>query len=78
MVITLNTEDFEYMWSLNHERNSGIKNLDFPNNYVEAVEKAINENEHNQIVVDASNPKVLHAFCKSKLRILHHPSVIIT
>lgn len=49
-VIILNSKDYEYVWSINHERNSGIKDSLYPSNYINAVKQALNTGK--DIVID--------------------------
>ena len=66
--IILHSKDFKYVWSLKHERNSGIRNLDYPNNYIKAVKEA--DLKYEIVVVDLDN-ETRSAFKEAGITVYH-------
>ena len=58
----LRSENYKYIWSLKHLKNSGIKNSLYPDNYIADVKKHIEENPDSIIIVDIDSDDILHQF----------------
>lgn len=64
----LKSDDYKYIWSLNHKRNSGIKDSLFPSNYIHKIKRILNSNKNATIVIDIED-NIIPQFTKSKLTI---------
>ena len=65
--LILKSKDYEYVWSLKHERNSGIKSLEYPGNYINAVKEALHLNK--DIIIDIDEEVEL-AFKESGIEVI--------
>lgn len=56
----IKSEDFKYVWSLRHERNSGIRDLNYPENYVDEVKQKMRSNKFKTILVDLDEEEIVY------------------
>ena len=61
----LRSENYKYIWSLKHLKNSGVKNSLYPNNYITDVKKYIADNPDSIVIVDIDSDDILHQFKES-------------
>ena len=50
----LRSDDYKYMWSLLHGRSTNILNLDYPNNFIDAIKTLYYKNQYKFIFADLS------------------------
>lgn len=51
-VYIMNSIHYKYIWSLNHERNSNIKNIEYPANYIKAIREYIRTHKSTILMID--------------------------
>lgn len=73
----LRSENYKYIWSLKHLKNSGLKNSLYPDNYISDVKDAINKDPESIVIVDIDSEDILHQFKENGIEIAETANISI-
>ena len=64
VILDSDSSDFSWVWNLNHTRKSNVRNLDFPNNYIQHIKDNLNSAD---IIFVSTHKEVVDALLKTDI-----------
>lgn len=64
VILDSDSSDFSWVWNLNHTRKSNVRNLDFPNNYIQHIKDNLDSAD---IIFVSTHKEVVDALLKTDI-----------